>query len=475
MVENAFDVRSPLQAAFTHALSYLNSLDQTPVNPRDNAEGLRRRLFRELKGDPTDPTTVIEELVEDVEGGLLGMSGGRFYAWAIGGSLPAALAADWLTSAWDQNAALYACSPAAAIVEEVVGAWLKELLNIPTSASFALVTGCQMAHVTCLAAARHTLLARVGWAVEDRGLSGAPSIRLICSSSRHASIERAVRLIGVGTDNVIYLDPDDDEIMSAHALRSALQASAGRPTIVLLQAGDINTGSFDTFEDLVPIAHEGGAWVHVDGALGLFAAASPTYRHLVAGNDTADSWATDGHKWLNVPFDCGYAFVANPEAHRASMSTKAPYISGNEQARDEINWNPEWSRRARGFSTYAALRQLGREGLAEMIDRTCRHARSIVEGIGGLEGAVVLRAPVINQGLVRFLSRGASRTDPDDDACTEEVIARIVQSGEAFFGPTTWRGVRAMRVSVLNWRTSEEDVVRAVRAVAEALEAVQRY
>ena len=473
MIESTFGVRSALQAAFAHALSYLESQDKAPVGPRHDADVLRGRLFRKLEAEPTDPATVIEELVEDVEGGLLRTSGGRFYAWAIGGSLPAALAADWLTSAWDQNAALYACSPAAAIVEEVVGAWLKKLLNIPPLASFALVTGCQMAHVTCLTAARHALLARVGWAVEDRGLSGAPSIRLVCSSSRHASIERAVRFVGFGTANVTYLRPDDDETMSPSALRSALEADPSRPTIVLLQAGDINTGTFDSFENLVPIAHEGGAWVHVDGALGLFAAASPTYRHLVRGAEAADSWATDGHKWLNVPFDCGYAFIVDSKAHRAAMSTEAPYIAGSTRARDEINWNPEWSRRARGFSTYAALRELGRTGLAEMIDRTCRHARSIVEGIGDLEGTEVLWSPVINQGLVRFLARNTSRTDADDNARTDEIIARVVQGGEAFFGPTTWRGIRAMRVSVLNWRTSEADVVRAVRAVADALATIQ--
>jgi aromatic-L-amino-acid decarboxylase len=419
--------------------------------------------------EPTDPAAVVDDLARDVDGGLVRTPGGRFYAWAIGGSLPAALAADWLTSAWDQNAALYACSPAAAIVEEIVGEWLKELLHIPQSASFALVTGCQMAHVTCIAAARHALLARVGWAVEERGLYGAPAIRIVCSRSRHASIERAVRLLGLGTQAVTYIDPSDDETIDSGTLRAALQAEPDRPTIVLLQAGDINTGSFDGFQSLVPIAKEYGAWVHIDGALGLFAGASPTYRYLVRGVDAADSWATDGHKWLNVPFDSGYAFVADPQAHRASLSTEAPYIAGNARARDEIDWNPEWSRRARGFSTYAALRELGQKGLAEMIDRTCRHARDIVSGIRSIEGSQILWAPVINQGLVRFLADGDARVDGAHDARTDEVIARVVQSGEAYFGPTTWRGMRAMRVSVLNWSTSEDDVARAVRAVADAV------
>jgi glutamate/tyrosine decarboxylase-like PLP-dependent enzyme len=420
--------------------------------------------------EPTDPVSVIEDFSRDVEGGLLGMSGGRFYAWAIGGSLPAALAAVWLTSAWDQNAALYACSPAAAIVEEVVGVWLKQLLGIPESASFALVTGCQMAHVTCLAAARHALLARAGWSVEERRLSGAPSIRIVCSSSRHASVEHEVRLLGFGTQNVAYIEPGDDETMDPAALRATLRSESNRPTVVLLQAGDINTGSFDAFERLIPIAHECDAWVHIDGALGLFAGASPSHRHLIRGVEGADSWAPDGHKWLNVPFDCGCAFVADAAAHRASMSTRAPYIATNAEARDEIDWNPEWSRRARGFSTYAAQRELGREGLAEMIDRTCRHARSIVKGIGNLAGVQVLWTPIINQGLLRFLSDANPRTNAQHDVRTDRVIAQVVRSGEAFFGPTTWRGMRAMRVSVLNWRTSNVEVSRAIRAVADALE-----
>ncbi len=414
-----------------------------------------------------DPVRVIEELVRDVKGGILGMPGGRFYAWAIGGSLPAALAADWLTSAWDQNAALYACSPAAAVVEEVVGVWLKDLLCIPPSASFALVTGCQMAHVTALAAARHSLLARAGWDIEERGLYGAPPIRIVLSSNRHASIDRAVRLLGLGTQHVEYIEPGEGETMDAQALGRALQA--GGPTIVVLQAGDINTGVFDSFQTLLPIAKQYEAWVHIDGAFGLWVAVNPDYRDMIEGADAADSWATDGHKWLNVPFDSGYVFVADAEAHRASMSTRAPYITENAIARDQIDWNPEWSRRARGFSTYAALRQLGRAGIADLIGRSCRLAQKLVDGIGSLEGAQVLWRPNINQGLVRFLASDRDAAVSDHDWRTEQVIDNVVQEGRAFFGPTTWRGMRAMRVSVLNWQTSDSDVAHAIAAVADAL------
>jgi glutamate/tyrosine decarboxylase-like PLP-dependent enzyme len=461
--------RTVLENTLAHALSYLESLDHAPVSATTSLTELRQRLDRPLVKDGVDAAQVINELVTDVQGGVLGSAGGRFFAWVVGGSMPAALAADWLTSTWDQPSALYATGPAEAVIEEVCGKWLKELLGLPTEASFALVTGCQMAHVTCLAAARNAILAKHGWNVERNGLSGAPQICILSSNQRHGSIERAVRLLGLGNDNVLDLPVNGQGHLDLRELTKGLQEHESSPTIVLLQAGDINTGVFDPFDQLIPIAHEYGAWIHIDGAFGLWAAASPKYQHLLKGVEQADSWATDGHKWLNVPYDCGYAFVLDSKAHRASMSHRASYLTHDDVARDQIDWNPEWSRRGRGVATYAAVRQLGKEGLAELIERTCQHAHSLVTLIGALPGAEMLWEPQINQGLVRFLDTKPDATDADHNRRTDSVIAKILESGEAFFSGTTWQGKRCMRVSVCNWQTNGEDVERVVDAVQLAL------
>lgn len=482
------EFRKTLEAAFDHAVSHLENLDQTSVAATADLETLRSRINQPLPREGVPSEQVIHDLVADVAGGLLGSAGGRFFGWVIGGALPAAVGADWLTSTWQQNSALYACSPAAAVVEETVGIWLKEILGLPAQASFGLVTGCQMAHVTCLAAARHALLKKHGWDVESEGMFGAPAIRILSSSECHGSFERAVRLLGFGQSHVKLLPVDDEGRLLPKALEGELKRDSASPTLVLLQAGDINIGAYDSFETLIPIAHASEAWVHVDGAFGLWAGASPRLRHLVKGIDAADSWATDGHKWLNVPFDSGFAFVADPEAHRASLSIRAAYLTHAADARDQVDWNPEWSRRARGFPAYAALRQLGRDGVAEMIERCCSHAHSLTMRIGALPGAQVLWEPTINQGLVRFLAPESvsafSRTEglgnqaptkvgtPNEEAHdrrTDEVIAAILKTGEAFFGGTTWRGRRAMRISVTNWRTTDADVDRVVQAVASVL------
>jgi aromatic-L-amino-acid decarboxylase len=326
-----------------------------------------------------------------------------------------------------------------------------------------------MAHLTCLAAARHRLLKRIGWDVEEQGLSGAPSVRILTSTERHGSFERAIRILGFGKRAVMSLPCNDLGQLEPTALERTLVSGEQQPTIVLLQAGDLNIGAFDSFADLIPIAHRHGSWVHVDGAFGLWAGASPKHRHLLRGVELADSWTNDGHKWLNTPFDCGYAFVADSEAHRGAFSHRTSYTMFVNDARDQIDWNPEWSRRGRGVATYAALRQLGRSGIAELVERTCAHAHALVTRIGRLPGAQVIWEPTINQGLVRFLDPSSGAKQEDHDRRTDETIARIVATGEAFFGGTTWRGKRCMRVSVCNWQTCEADVERAVRAAQRVL------
>jgi glutamate/tyrosine decarboxylase-like PLP-dependent enzyme len=458
-----------LGAAYEAALKYLNTLDQLPSGAAASLQELRGRLLKPLSFEGVPPERVIRELVEDTRGGLLGSAGGRFFGWVIGGATPAALAADWLTSVWDQNAGAYACGPAAAVVEEAAGAWLKELLGLPSGASFAFVTGCQMAHATCLAAARNALLEARGWNVERDGLSGGPRIRVVTSVERHGTLERAVRFLGLGAGCIEELPSREDGTLAPEELDRALARAPGAPAIVVLQAGDLNLGAFDDFAALIPVARRHGAWVHIDGAFGLWAAASPPYAHFLRGAEQADSWATDGHKWLNVPYDCGYAFVADPEPHRRAMTHRAAYLSHSTEARDQVDWNPEHSRRARGFATYAALRELGRSGVADLVARCCRHARAITEGIGALPGAEVVSLPRLNQGLVRFPDPRPGATPEEHDSHTAAVIERVQRSGEAFFGSTVWRGRRLMRISVCNWRTSPSDVRRAVEAVRAAL------
>jgi glutamate/tyrosine decarboxylase-like PLP-dependent enzyme len=461
--------RPLMQKTLSYAMEYLESLDQSSVSTTVGYEELLNRLNHELTDDGMDGEKVIENLVKDTRGGLLGSAGGRFFGWVIGGAVPASLAADWLTSTWDQNAAIYAGSPAEAVIEDICGTWLKDLLRLPQSASFALVTGCQMAHVTCLAAARHHVLMEKGWNVEENGLAGSPRIRILTGSHRHGTIDRAVRLLGLGSHSVIDLPLDERGCLTPDVLKKALMEEPDTATIVLLQAGDLNIGAYDSFKDLIPIAHQYNAWVHIDGAFGLWVAASPKYRHLVEGCELADSWATDGHKWLNVPYDCGYAFVAHPESHSASMSYRASYMVQTTEARDQMDWNPEWSRRGRGVATYAAIRQLGRQGVADLIERTCGFAHDLVTRIGALPGAQMVWEPQINQGLVRYLNPAPNAAEADHDLWTDQIIAEIQKSGEAFFGGTTWQGKRCMRVSVCNWQTNAEDVERSVKAVQKVL------
>jgi glutamate/tyrosine decarboxylase-like PLP-dependent enzyme len=462
---------APLGAAMRHAVAHVDGLRERGVDATASLDALRKRIDVSLTAAGVDAEQVVEELVAAVGGGIVGSAGPRFFGFVIGGSLPAALAADWLTSAWDQNAGLYVIGPAASLVEEVAAGWLKSLFGLPAEASFAFVTGCQMAHVTCLAAARHRVLERAGWDVERDGLNGAPEIRILTSTEQHATVPRAARLLGMGTGCIDALSCDDEGRLRVDALESALKVREGKPTIVVLQAGDLNRGAFDDFRALIPLAHEHGAWVHVDGAMGLWCAASPKHRGLLDGVGDADSWSTDGHKWLNVPYDSGYAFVRDAEAHYASQGVHSSYLVQGAGARDEVDWTPEFSRRARGFATYAALRQLGRDGVAELIDRCCAVTRALIEGMGALPGAKALCEPQINQGMVRFFNARPDATEADHDRLTDAVMAGVRATGEAFFTGTTWQDVRAMRVSVSNWQTTMDDVQPVVDCVERVLRA----
>ena len=453
-----------LDLAAAHATRYLDSLSDRPIPASAGIAELRRRLGRPLPEQGMAADGVIDELVRDAESGILGSGSGRFFGWVIGGALPVALAADWLTSTWDQNAASNATAPAEAVVEEICGTWLKQLFGIPGAASFAFVTGCQMAHTTALAAARNKLLRDGGWDVERSGLAGAPALRILTTENRHESIIRSARLLGLGTEAIGYVASDNMGQMQMGALETALQRTCDAPVVVCLQAGDLNTGVFDPFEHACQVAHAAKAWVHIDGAIGLWVAASERYRHLLTGADGADSWATDAHKWLNVPFDSGLVFVAHAAAHRAAFAQETSYSIPREELRNQKDWNPEWSRRGRGFPVYAAMRALGRSGIAEIVERGCAHAERLVRSIGELPGAEVVAKPVINQGLVRFLSRGGNH-----DQFTDEVIRRIQSRGVAWFGGSTWRGMRVMRISVCNWLTSDDDIARTIASVKEAL------
>ena len=458
-----------LELAAAHALDYLNRLPARPVATTASVAELRRRLDKPVPEHGTADEEVLNELVRDVEGGIIGSTGGRFFGWVIGGALPVALAADWLTSAWDQNAASNAAAPAEAVVEDVCGRWAKDLLGVPQSASFAFVTGCQMAHTTALAAARHKLLHDRGWDVERSGLAGAPPLTILTTEARHESILRSVRLLGIGTDAIEYVTADHAGRIDLQVLDRAIHAVNGRPAVVCLQAGDLNTGVFDRFREACPLAQAAGAWVHIDGAFGLWATASERYRHLLDGADLADSWATDAHKWLNVPFDSGLVFVRHPAAHRAPFAQDTSYLVEQDDLRNQKDWNPEWSRRGRAFPVYAAIRALGRSGIGALVDRCCAYADRLVKTIGELPGAEIVAAPIINQGLVRFRAAGG-----DHDRLTDEVVSRVQAAGVAWFGGATWHGMRVMRVSVCNWRTTESDIDDTVASVRDALQAARR-
>jgi glutamate/tyrosine decarboxylase-like PLP-dependent enzyme len=448
------------------AEQFLASLRERPVGATATREALAARLGGPLPAQGQAPLEVVEGLAAAAgEGGLVASAGPRYFGFVIGGSLPAALAADWLVTAWDQDAGLYACGPAAAVVEDVAAGWLLDLFGLPPSGSVGFVTGGQMANLTGIAAGRHAVLARAGHDVEEDGLRGAPPVHVVIGAEAHVTILTALRMLGLGSGRALRVAADGQGRMQVDALRRTL-ASLDGPTIVCAQAGNVNTGAFDPVGAISDIAHERGAWVHVDGAFGLWAAVAPARAHLFRGVERADSWATDGHKWLNVPYDSGIAIVRDRAAHKAAMTGRAAYLVQSDGAeRDPQDWTPEFSRRARGFPVYAALRSLGREGVTALVERCCGLATLMAGRLreGGARAGVavrILNEVVLNQVLVRFEpARG------DAAAFTRAVVGRVQREGTCWMAGTRWHEMDAMRISISNWSTTEEDIERSATAI----------
>lgn len=446
-----------LDHAARHANRWLDSLSTRSIPARASVAEVVAELGTELPAGPTPPSEVIDLLASACDAGLTAMPSGRFYGLVIGGTHPAALAADWLVSAWDQNAALRAVSPAHAAVEDVTSKWLLDLLGLPETSGVGFVTGATMSSFTCLAAARDTVLRRVGWDVAEHGLSGAPRVRVLVGAQRHDSVDVALRYLGLGTPEPVRAD--DEGRIDPDALAAALgQIPAGSPTILVLQAGNVHSGAFDPFPQAIAVAKAHGAWVHIDGAFGLFAAVSPATRHLTAGYEQADSWTTDAHKTLNVPYDCGIAIVADRAALRAAMTMGATDYYITDGTGDSSDTVPEGSRRARAIPVWAVLRALGRQGVAELIDGFCRHARAFAVGIAAIDGACVENDVVFTQVCASFGS----------DERTAEISRRVMADGTAWMTGSRWHGKAVLRISVSNWSTTDDDVARSLDALRKA-------
>lgn len=446
--------------AAERSASFRETAGDRPVFPATHELDALRAGLGALRSESTDASAVVEQLADLVEPALVVTPGPRYFGFVVGGATDAATGADMLAVGWDQNSFNRFTSPAAAIVEDVAGGWLRTLFGLPATASFGFVPGGQGANTVSLAAARHHVLARTGWDVETQGLAGGPQVRIVASMERHVTIDRAVRFLGLGTSNIEEVASDDNGAIRVDDLERVLAAGPAAPTIVCLQAGNVNTGACDDFVAAIEVAHRHDAWVHVDGAFGLWAAASPSTRHLVAGLDGADSWSADGHKWLNTPHDCGYMFCAHPDSHHAAMVHQAAYLTGQGEAgvRSPGDWVMESSRRARGFATWAALQQLGSSGVADLIERCCALARRFAQQLRDVDGIEVVNDVVLNQVLVAF----------GDDARTDGVVDHVQRSGVCWMGATTWHGRRLMRISVSNWSTTAADVDRSVAAIVEA-------
>ena len=447
-----------LARAAGYAALWLDSLSTRPVVPRASVAEVTAALGTELPDGPTPAPEVIDLLARACEPGLTAMPSGRFYGMVIGGTHPAALAADWLVSAWDQNSGLRLLTPAHSAVEDVASGWLLDVLGLPAGSGVGFVTGATMSNFTCLAAARDAVLHTAGWQVATDGLTGAPRVRVIVGAERHDTVDLALRYLGLGAPEPVAVD--DQGRIDPEALAAALAAGSDAPpspAIVVLQAGNVHSGAFDPFGPAIEAARRHGAWVHVDGAFGLFAAASPRTRHLVAGYQEADSWTTDAHKTLNVPYDCGIAIVRDQAALRGSMGMHGDYLI-RDAVGDPFEFVPELSRRGRAFTVWAVMRALGRSGLAALVDGFCRNAANFAAGIAGIDGAAVENDVVFSQVCASF----------GGDERTEEVTRRLLADGTAWMSGSRWRGKSVLRISVCNWSTTDDDVERSLDALRKA-------
>ena len=445
-----------LDRAHAHAVEWLASLDDRPVPAQADVDTMVTALGTDLPDAPTPAEEVVDLLGRTAPPGLVAMPSGRFFGFVIGGTHPAALAADWLVSAWDQNSALYAVTPTHSALERITKAWLLDLLGLPAGAEVGFVTGATMANFTCLAAARDEVLRRVGCYVAASGLGGAPRVRVLVGAERHDTVDLALRMLGLGAPEVV--PAVDQGRIRVDALAETLAGGSG-PTVVCLQAGNIHSGACDPMTDAVAAAHDVGAWVHVDGAFGLWAAASPHTRALVTGVEGADSWCTDAHKTLNVPYDCGIAVVADPAALRAAMGMQGDYLLVDEQARDPFETVPELSRRGRVVPVWAVLRTLGRSGVADLVERLCGHARAFAAGAAAIDGCTVLNEVDFTQVSLTL----------HDDAATRAAVRRILADGECWMTGSRWRGRDVIRISVSSWATTEADVERSLAALRRAV------
>jgi glutamate/tyrosine decarboxylase-like PLP-dependent enzyme len=456
---NPDEYKDVLDRATARSMEWIDSIPDRPVAPRSNVDAMKKAFARPLQDDPMDPVAVVDELATLAEPGLMAMPSGRFFGWVIGGTLPAALGADVLVSSWDQNAAMRYASPATAAIEEVAGEWLLDLLGLPAGSDVGFTTGATMGNWTGLAAARAYVLDQAGWDVNTKGLQGAPSVTVLAGAERHASIDLALRYLGFGLPTIVAADSEGR--LRVDALRTAIETVQG-PVILCLQAGNLHSGAFDPMREAIALAHEHGAWVHVDGAFGLWAAASPSLREQVDGIETADSWATDAHKTLNVPYDCGVAIISRTGVAKAALGAQTSYLIKEGEASDPYDLAPEMSRRARGVPVWAALRQLGKSGVIALVDGLVANARALAIGLSAIPDVTVLNDVVFTQVSLYFGS----------DERTKAVTAALIAEGAVWMSGSRWQGHDILRISVSNWSTDAEDVAFSIEAVRRAVDSV---